>query len=183
MSSSEVPDTSQSGGQSAEHLPPLKLNKCLHVAIKHYPNLLKCFEEGKVRIKKERPQDIRLTAIKTKKVTSEVFEKFYLDTTCHERLGKSVASYVPVKFPIESESNSSSSEEGDDTEDDEDYVSDTFDLGGDPDGVEVKRTKAEGKYMSNIYNKMFKDKYCVGMLASSPFSFRILFTLFLNLLL
>ena len=42
-----------------------------------------------------------------------------------------------MKFPIESESSSSSSEEGDDTEG---YVPDTFDLGGDPDGVEVKKT-------------------------------------------
>ena len=79
-------------------------------------------------------------------------------------------------------------EDGDDTEDDEDYVPDTFDLGGDPDGVGVdgvgvKKTKAEGTYMSNICTKMFKDKYCVGMSASSPFTSRILFTLLLNLLL
>ena len=88
-----------------------------------------------------------------------------------------------MKFPIESESSSSSLEEGDDTKDDEDYVPDTFDLGGNPDGVEVKKTKAEGAYMSNICTKMFKDKYCVGILASSSFSSQILFTLFLNLLL
>ena len=50
ISISEVPEISQSGGQSAEDLPPLELNKCLHVAIEHYSNLLKCFEEGKVRI-------------------------------------------------------------------------------------------------------------------------------------
>ena len=165
MSSSEVPETSQSGGQSAKDLPPLELNKRLHVTIEHYPNLLKHFEEGKVRIKKPHPQDVRLTAIRTKKVTSEVFEKFYKDTTSHEQPGKSVASYVPVKFPIESESSSSSSEEGDDTEADEDYVPDTFDLGGDPDGVEVKKTKAEGIYLCKICTKMFKDKYCVDMSA------------------
>ena len=40
ISSSEVPDTSKSEGQSAEDLPPLELNKHLHVAIEHYPNLL-----------------------------------------------------------------------------------------------------------------------------------------------
>ena len=141
ISSPEVPEI---GGQSAEDLPPLELNKRLHVAIERYPNLLKRFQEGKVRIKNPRPQDVRLTAIKTKKVTSEVFQKFYSDTTARERPGKSVASYVPVKFPSESESSSSSSEEGDDTEDDEDYVPDTVDLGGDPDDVELKKTKAEG---------------------------------------
>ena len=49
MSSSEV---SRSGGLSAEDLPPFELNKCLHVSIECYPNLLKRFQEGKVRIKK-----------------------------------------------------------------------------------------------------------------------------------
>ena len=140
ISSPEVPEI---GGQSAEDLPPLELNKRLHVAIEHYPNLLKRFQEGKVKIKNTYPQDVRLTAIKNKKVTSEVFQMFYSDTTAHERSGKSVANYVPVKFPSESESSSSFSEEGDDTEDDEDYVPDTVDLGGDPDDVEVKKTKAE----------------------------------------
>ena len=142
VSNPQVPEI---GGQSAEDLPPLELNKRLHVAIERYPNLLKRFQEGKVKIKNPRPQDVRLKAIKTKKVTSEVFEKFYSDTTARERPGKSVASYVPVKFPSESESSSSSSEEGDDTEDDEDYVPDTVDLGGDPDDVELKKTKADGR--------------------------------------
>ena len=45
---------------------------------------------------------------------------------------------------------SSSSDEGDNTEDDEDYVPDSSDLGGDPDGVEVKKTKAEGTYRVNM---------------------------------
>ena len=90
------PELPEIGGQSAEDLPPLELNKRLHVAIECYPNLLKRFQEEKVRIKNPRPQDVRLTAIKTKKVTSEVFKKFYLDTTSCEQPGKSVASYVPV---------------------------------------------------------------------------------------
>ena len=47
-------------------------------------------------------------------------------------------------------SSSSSSDEGDNTEDDEDYVPDPSDLGGDPDGVEVKKTKAEGTYRVNM---------------------------------
>ena len=48
MSSSEV---SGSGGLSAEDLPPLELNKWLHVSIEQYPNLLKCFQEGKDKLK------------------------------------------------------------------------------------------------------------------------------------
>ena len=50
----------------------------------------------------------------------------------------------------ESGSSSSSSDEGDNTEDDEDYVPDPSDLGGDPDGVKVKKTKAEGTYRVNM---------------------------------
>ena len=81
MSSSEA---STSGGLSVEDLPPLELNKCLHVSIERYPNLLKCFQEGKVRIKKAVDQDVRLTAIKSKKVSAEVFSKFYIDNTSCE---------------------------------------------------------------------------------------------------
>ena len=147
MSSSEV---SSSGGLSAEDLPPLELNKCLHVSIEHYPNLLKRFQEGKVRIKKLLDQDVRLTAIKSKKVSAEVFSKFYIDNTSCERPEKSVPSSVGDTIGNESGSSSSSSDEGDNTEDDEDYVPDPSDLGGDPDGVEVKKTKAEGTYRVNM---------------------------------
>ena len=45
MSSSDV---STSGGFSVEDLPPLELNKRLHISIECYPNLLKHFEEGKL---------------------------------------------------------------------------------------------------------------------------------------
>ena len=146
MSSSEL---SRSGGLSAEDM-PLELNKCLHVSIERYPNLLKRFQEGKVRIKKLLDQDVRLTAIKSKKVSAEVFSKFYIDNTSCERPEKSVPSSVGETTGNESECSSSSSDEGDNTEDDEDYVPDPSDLGGDPDGVEVKKTKAEGTYKVNM---------------------------------
>ena len=81
MSSSEV---CTSGGLSVEDLPPLELNKRLHVSIQRYPNLLKRFHEGKVRIKEPLGQDVRLTAIKSKKVSTEVFSKFYIDNTSCE---------------------------------------------------------------------------------------------------
>ena len=84
MSSSDVTDPSTSGGLSVEDLPPLELNKHLHVSIECYPNLLKHFQDGKVKIKKQVEQDVRLTAIKCKKVTAEVFKKFYIDNTSSE---------------------------------------------------------------------------------------------------
>ena len=147
MSSSEV---SRSGGLSVEDMPPLELNKCLHVSIESYLNLLKRFQEGKVRIKKALDQDVRLTAIKSKKVSAEVFSKFYIDNTSSEQPEKSVPSSVGETTGNELGSSSSSSDEGDNTEDDEDYVPNPSDLGGDPDGVEVKKTKAEGTYRVNM---------------------------------
>ena len=77
MSSSKV---SRSGGLSAEDMPPLELNKCLHVSTECYPNLLKRFQEGKVRIKKLLDQDVRLTAIKSKRFWQKYSQNFTLIT-------------------------------------------------------------------------------------------------------
>ena len=79
MSSSEQTNPSKSGECQLRTYRLLELNKHLHVSIEHYPNLLKHFEEGKVRIKKKCAQDVRLSAIKCKKVMAEVFSKFYSD--------------------------------------------------------------------------------------------------------
>ena len=85
------------------------------------------------------------------------------------------------KVGNESGSSSSSSEEGDNTEDDEDYVPDASDLGGDPDGVEVKKTKAEGTYMVHMYNRFGNDHQYVSVSASASINSRILFAIFLHL--
>ena len=85
------------------------------------------------------------------------------------------------KVGNESGSSSSSSEEGDNKEDDEDYVPDASDLGGDPDDVEVKRTKAEGTYMVDMYNRFGHDYHYVGMSVSASITSRILFAIFIHL--
>ena len=156
ISSSDVTDPSNSGGLSAENLPPLELNKWLHVSIECYPNLLKCFQEGKVKIKKEIEQDVRLTVIKSKKVTAEVFQNFYMDKTSCEWPENLVPPSVGQKGDNDSESGSSSSDEADNTDDDEDYIPEPDDLGGDPDGAQVKKTKVEGTYMSAMYNSYYQ---------------------------
>ena len=171
ISSPEVTYPSPSGGLSAEDLPPLELNKRLHVSIERYPNLLKRFQEGKVKIRKEIEQDVRLTAIKSKKVTSEVFSKFLNDTPSAERPGKSVASSEPHKVGDDSGSNPSSSEDEDNTEDDEDYVPDPSDLGPDPNDVNIKKSKSEGTYMSHMYSNLSFNRHNVGMSASAPLNF------------
>ena len=83
----------------------------------------------------------------------------------------------------ESRSSLSSSDEGDNTEDDEDYVPDPSDLGGDPVGVEVKKTKAEGTYRVNMSNSFGHDTQYVGMSASASTNFQILFAIILYLFL
>ena len=71
----------------------------------------------------------------------------------------------------ESGSSSSSADEGDNTDDDEDYVLDPCDLGEDPDGVEVKKTKAEGTYRVDISNSFGNDTQYVSMSASASTNF------------
>ena len=79
----------------------------------------------------------------------------------------------------ESGSSSSSADEGDNTDDDEDYVPDPSDLGGDPDGVEVKKTKAEGTYRVNMSNSFGNDTQYVCMSVSASTNFLILFAIIL----
>ena len=95
---------------------------------------------------------------------AEVFENFYVDKTSSEQPENLVPMSVEEKGDNVSESNSSSSEEGDNTEDDEDYIPEPDELGGDPDGVQVKKTKAEGTYMSPMCNRYCQQHYYVGVM-------------------
>ena len=54
-------------GMSASELPPLELNKRLHVNVKKYVNLLKRYQEGSVKVKPLHEQNVRLTNIKERK--------------------------------------------------------------------------------------------------------------------
>ena len=117
---------------------------------------------------------MRLTTIKCKKVTAEVFQNFYIDKTSCEQPENLVQPSGGEKGDKDSASGSFSSEEGDNTDDDEDYIPDPDDLGGDPDGAQVKKTKAEGTYMSAMYNRYYHHYYCVSMLVLASCKFQIL---------
>ena len=71
------------GGCSAADMPPLEFKKRLVVDIEKYPNLLKRFQEGKVKVYVSRTEDERLNTIKEKVISKVAFEK-YLSETVHE---------------------------------------------------------------------------------------------------
>ena len=102
------------------------------------------------------------------------------NTSC-ERPEKSVVSSVGDKVGNESGLSSSSLEEGDNTEDDEDYVPDASDFGGDPDDVEVKKTKAVGTHMVHMYNTFGHDYHYVGLSALASITSQTLFAIFIHL--
>ena len=110
---------------SAEDLPPLELSRRLHVRVEKYVNLLKRYQEGNVREKALRDQDVRLTEIKERTVTLENFQNFYKDKS-QEGSTPSTRSQDSAKQSGNSPNHedSDSSSEGDDSECDKDYEPD-----------------------------------------------------------
>ena len=110
------------GGCSAADMPPLEFQKRLVVSIEKYPNLLKRFQEGKVKVYVSRTEDERLTTIKEKVISKVAFNK-YLSETVHEsgNLQKPILSNTAADPDSSDDQSSGSSLEGDDSETDPDY--------------------------------------------------------------
>ena len=112
-------------GMSAAELPPLELNKRLHVHVKKYVNLLKRYQEGSVQVKPLREQNVRLTNIKEKNIGIEKFKEFYKEKG---ESGSKIS--VPSDEPkqpsggTQEPDDSDSSSEADDSEKDELYEPD-----------------------------------------------------------
>ena len=112
-------------GMSAEHLEPLELSQRLHVNVEKYVNLLKRYQEGNVKVKPVREQDVRLTNIKEKKIPFEKFQEFYKDNaqkgskpSGHSEDSKETSGTTP------NPQDSDSSSEADDSEKDKEYQPD-----------------------------------------------------------
>ena len=112
-------------GMSAEHLAPLELSQRLHVNVEKYVNLLKRYQEGNVKVKPVREQDVRLTNIKEQKIPFDKFQKFYKDNaqkgskpSGHSEDSKETSGTTP------NPQDSDSSSEADDSEKDEEYQPD-----------------------------------------------------------
>ena len=68
------------GGCSAADMPPLEFKKRLVVDIEKYPNLLKRFQEGKVKVYVSRTEDERLNTIKEKVISKVAFNNYLTNT-------------------------------------------------------------------------------------------------------
>ena len=110
------------GGCSAADMPPLEFQKRLVVNIEKYPNLLKRFQEGKVKVYVSRTEDERLTTIKEKVISKVAFNN-YLSETVHEtgNLQKPILSNTAADPDSSDDQSSGSSVEGHDSETDPDY--------------------------------------------------------------
>ena len=107
----------QLGGLSAEELPPIELSKRLIVDIEKYPNLLKRFQEGKVRTKPTKTEVERLGNIKTKVITKSQFQKYVSKDTDTDKAEESKQPDKPTLSSTEDNSSGSSQEYSEDHDD------------------------------------------------------------------
>ena len=104
----------QLGGLSAEELSPIELSKRLIVDIEKYPNLLKRFQEGKVRTKPTKTEVERLGNIKTKVITKSQFQKYVSKDTDTDKAEESKKPDKPTLSSTEENSSGSSQEDSED---------------------------------------------------------------------
>ena len=109
----------QLGGLSAEELPPIELSKRLIVDIERYPNLLKRFQEGKVRTKPAKTEVKRLGHIKTKIISKAQFDKYISKETDTDKGQGSKEADNPKLSSTEENSSGSSKEDSDGHDDSE----------------------------------------------------------------
>ena len=133
------------GGCSAADMPPLEFKKRLVVNIEKYPNLLKRFQEGKVKVYVSRTEDERLNTIK-EKVISKVAFKHYFSETVHETENphKPILSNTAADPDSSDDESSGSSVKGDDSETDPDY-NPTKDIDDEDTPSEAKKPKTTNK--------------------------------------
>ena len=110
------------GGCSAADMPPLEFKKRLVVDIEKYPNLLKRYQEGKVKVYVSRTEDERLNTIRQKVISKVAFNKYLSETVDEtENLQKPILSNTPADPDSSDDQSTGSSVEGDDSETDPDY--------------------------------------------------------------
>ena len=110
------------GGCSAADMPPLEFKKRLVVDIEKYPNLLKRFQEGKVKVNVSRTEDKRLNTIKEKVISKVAFKKYLSETVNEtENLEKPILWNTGADTDSSDDQSTGSSVEGDDSETDPDY--------------------------------------------------------------
>ena len=109
------------GGCSAADMAPLEFKKRLFVNIEKYSNLLKRYQEGKVKVYVSQTQDERLNTIRQKVISKVAFNK-YLSKTVDETKNrqKPILWNTPAEPDSSDDESMGSSVEGDDSETDPD---------------------------------------------------------------
>ena len=110
------------GGCSAADMAPLEFKKRLFVDIEKYPNLLKRYQEGKVKVYVSCTEDERLNTIRQKVISKIAFNKYLSETVDETKnLQKPILSNTPADPDSSDDQSTGSSVEGDDSETDPDY--------------------------------------------------------------
>ena len=162
------------GGCSAADMPPLEFKKRLVVDIEKYPNLLKRFQEGKVKVYVSRTEDERLNTIKEKVISKVAFNN-YLSETVHEteNVQKPILSNTAADPDSSDDQSSGSSVEGDNSETDPDYnPAKDVDDEDTPSKAKKPKTTNKGNNRHLCYRILLKYSQ---LLPSIIFFFRILY--------
>ena len=110
------------GGCSAADMAPLEFKKRLFVNIERYPNLLKRYQEGKVKVYVSHTEDERLNTIRQKVISKVAFNKYLTETLDETKnLQKPILLNTPADPDSSDDQSTGSSVEGDDSETDPDY--------------------------------------------------------------
>ena len=150
----------QKGGCTAAEMAPLEFKKRLFVDIERYPNLLKRYQKGKVKVHVSCTEDERLNRIKEKVISSTESNK-YLSETVDEtnKVQKPIILSTPAAaVTSDDDSSGSSGEDGDDSETDPNY-NPTKDVDDEdmPSKPKKAKTKDDGNNtcMLAFYNSVF----------------------------
>ena len=110
------------GGCSAADMAPLEFKKRLFVDIEKYPNLLKRYQEGKVKVYVSHTEDECLNTIRQKVISKVAFNKYLSETVDETKnMQKPILSNTPADPDSSDDQSTGSSVEGDDSETDPDY--------------------------------------------------------------
>ena len=101
---------------------PLEFKKRLFVNIERYPNLLKRYQEGKVKVHVSCTEDESLNRIRQKVISKTAFNKYLSETVDEkEKLQKPILSNIPGDANTSDDRSTGSSGESDESETDPDY--------------------------------------------------------------
>ena len=125
--SQDQPSTSDKSPKPKQHcsiadMAPLEFKKDCLLTLKRYPNLLKRYEEGKVKVHVSHTEEECLNSIRQKVISKTAFSKYLSETPDQTKtLPEPILLNTPGDADTTDDQSSGSSGEGDDSEIDSDY--------------------------------------------------------------